>query len=99
MTQYDLPAMYDFLHSTPEQGLRKMLVDGKPMTDVHFQMLMKIVRNVSCEDFCKHVEANDFPKIKMGPAEVKLKEKLWKDCFHTFQQRGLLNPAQPKKAA
>ncbi len=98
MSQYDLPGLYEFLAHTPEQGLRKMLVDGKPMTDVHFNMLLKIVRAGASAEFCEHVEKEDFPKIKFGPAELKIKEKFWKDCFSTFQSRGILNPALPTKA-
>lgn len=97
MSQYDIPSLYDFLLHTPEQGLRKMLVDGKPMTEIHFNILMKVVRAVGCDDFEQHSDKKDFPKIKMNPNETKLKEKFWDDCFSAFQSRGLLNPALPQK--
>jgi hypothetical protein len=99
MSQYDVPGLFQFLANTPEQGLRKMLVDQKPMTDVHFNLLMKVVRSGDEAQFCTHVEKKDFPKIKMGPAEQKLKEKFWDDCFKTFEARGILNPATSQKAA
>ena len=99
MTQYDLPGLYQFLAHTPEGGLRKMFVDGKPMTDLHFQLLMKFVKNTSEEEFCHHLEAGSWPKIKLSPAEMKIRESFWKDCFQTFQSRGILNPALPKKQA
>lgn len=99
MNQFDLPGLFEFLTQTPEQGLRKMLVDGKPMSDVHFSLLIKILRTTSVEDFSKHCEAGDLPKLKMSPGEIKIKEKFWKDCFQTFSSRGILNPAAPKKAA
>ena len=38
MSQYDIPGLYDFLHQTPEQGLRKMLVDNKTFTEPHFNL-------------------------------------------------------------
>ncbi|MCS6837509.1 MAG: hypothetical protein NZ480_01560 [Bdellovibrionaceae bacterium] len=97
--QYDLPGLYQFLFNTPEGGLRKMLVDGKPMTDVHFQLLMKVVKACKEEEFVKHIENQTWPKIKISPAEMKIKEHFWKDCFITFSARGILNPAQPKKEA
>src|SRR5690349_14573768 len=97
MSQYDLPGLYDFLTNTPEGGLRKMLVDQKPITDVHFNMLMKVIRNCKVDQFCEHVEKKDFPKIKFSPNEIKLKEKFWDECFKTFESRGLLNPALPEK--
>jgi hypothetical protein len=99
MSQYDLNGLYEFLQQTPEQGLRKMLVDQKPMGDAHFNLLMKIVRGCSCEDFCSHVDKSDFPKIKMGPAEQKIKDKFWADCFQTFAARGILNPGKSSTAA
>lgn len=99
MSQYDLPGLYEFLAHTPEQGLRKMLVDGKPMTESHFNLLLKVVRGCQVKDFCSHCEKEDFPKVKMGPAEQKIKDRFWKDCMQAFQNRGLLNPAMPVKAA
>lgn len=99
MSNYDLPGLFDFLSSTPEQGLRKMFVDGKPMTEIHFNLLMKIVRQGNQDAFSQWVEASDFPKIKMSPNEHKLKEKFWIDCFKTFESRGILNPAIKKLAA
>lgn len=99
MSQYDMQSIYDFLLHTPEQGLRKMLVDGKPMTEVHFNLLMKIVRNTKLDDFSNHFEKEDFPKIKLGPAEQKLKEKFWKECVTALNARGLLGPAMPVKIA
>jgi hypothetical protein len=97
MSQYDLPSLYDFLLHTPEQGLRKMLVDGKPMTESHFSLLLKVVRGCKVEEFATHCEKEDFPKIKFGPAETKIKEKFWKDCMAAFATRGLLNPAVATK--
>ncbi|MFN7453379.1 MAG: hypothetical protein ACK5RO_01835 [Pseudobdellovibrionaceae bacterium] len=99
MSQYDLVGLFEFLAHTPEQGLRKMLVDNKPMSDVHFGLLLKVVRAGGASEFAEHVEKNDFPTVKLGPAEQKLKEKFWGDCFQTFQNRGLLNPALPQKIA
>lgn len=99
MSQYDVTSLYEFLQHTPEQGLRKMLVDGKPFTDVHFSLMIKIVRGCDVATFTKHFEAKDFPKIKFGPAETKLKEKFWADCVTCFNSRGLLGPAVAKPAA
>ena len=99
MTHYDLPGLYQFLTTTPEPGLRKMFVDGKPMTDVHFSLLMKIVRAGGESQFCSWIEASDFPKVKFSPNEHKIKEKFWADCFQTFESRGILNPAIKKIAA
>ena len=97
--QYDVPGLYDFLTNTPESGLRKMLVDNKTFTDVHFSMLMKVVRAGDEAKFCDHAEKTNFPKIKFGPAETKIKEKFWNDCFSYLAAKGLLNPSQKKNAA
>ncbi|HEY8270681.1 MAG TPA: hypothetical protein VIG33_07305 [Pseudobdellovibrionaceae bacterium] len=97
--QYDVPGLFDFLTNTPEAGLRKMLVDNKAFTDVHLSLLMKVVRACDVAKFCEHVEKTDFPKVKLGPAEIKLKEKFWNDSFTWLATKGLLNPAQKKHAA
>jgi hypothetical protein len=99
MSQYDVKGLYQFLAHTPEQGLRKMLVDNKPMTDTHFAMLMKVTRASDESRFCEHFEKSDFPKVKYGPAELKLKDKFWQDCTVTFKNRGILQPTTEIKAA
>lgn len=96
MTQYDLPGLFQFLTSTPEKGLRQMFVDGKPMTEVHFNLLIKVVRACDEPSFCQHIEAGDLPKVKFSPAEQKLREHFWAECFKTFESRGILNPADKK---
>ena len=93
MSQYDVAGLYEFLQHTPEQGLRKMLVDNKPFTETHFNLMIKIVRNCDVNAFTEHFEKNDFPKIKMGPAEQKLKDNFWKDCVTCWSARGILSPA------
>lgn len=98
MSSYDWNGLYDFLAHTPEQGLRKMLVDGKPMTDSHFSLLLKVVRAGSPE-FCKCAQEKSFPKVKFSPGETKLKDKFWDDCYATFNARGILGPATGAKAA
>ncbi|MFN8791138.1 MAG: hypothetical protein ACK5Y2_06755 [Bdellovibrionales bacterium] len=94
MSQYDYAGLYQFLLHTPEQGLRKMLVDQKSFTDAHFNLMLKIVRGCSEADFCQHAEESDYPKVKMGPAEQKIKEKFWGDLMSVCGARGLLAPAQ-----
>lgn len=97
--KYDVPGLYSFLIHTPEAGLRKMLVDNKPFTDAHFNLMLKVVRTVDEAHFGEHFEKQDFPKIKMGPAEIKLKEKFWADAMTTWNNRGLLTPAVATKVA
>jgi hypothetical protein len=98
MSQYDLPSLYQFLAHTPEQGLRKMLIDPKLFTDVHFNLMLKLVRGCSEAQFCEHVEKTDYPKVKMSANEMKLKDKFWADLFKVCESRGLLNPGQKAAA-
>ena len=97
--QYDVPNLYSFLHNTPEGGLRKMLIDNKPFSEVHFNLMMKIVRACNETQFTEHFDKQDFPKVKMGAAEINLKEKFWADCIVTWNNRGLLTPAVATRAA
>lgn len=99
MSQYDVSGLYQFLAHTPEQGLRKMLVDNKPMTDAHFNLLLKVVRAGDEAQFCTHFEKKDFPNVRFGPAEQKIREKFWGECEVTLKSRGILQPAVAKKAA
>ena len=97
--KYDVPGLYEFLTQTPEAGLRKILVDNKPFTEAHFNLLIKVVRGCDEAKFTECFDKCEFPKVKMGPAETKVKEKFWADAVATFDSRGLLNPAMPTKVA
>ena len=99
MSQYDVAGLYEFLLHTPEQGLRKMLVDNKTFTESHFNLMIKIVKTCDVATFTGHFEKCDFPKVKFGPAEIKLKDKFWADCVTILNSRGLLSPAPAQKAA
>jgi hypothetical protein len=96
---YDISSLYQFLTQTPEGGLRKMLVDGKPITDVHFNLLIKVVKYGTEDDFKKFCETNSFPPVRLSPKETPMKETFWADCIKTFQARGILQPAGGKTAA
>jgi hypothetical protein len=99
MSQYDTHSLHDFLFHTPEGALRKMLIDRKNMTDVHCNLLLKIVKTCTADQFGMHFDKQDFPKVRMSPSEEKLKEKFWKDCTTTLLERGLLQPAVAHKLA
>ena len=99
MSQYDSRGLHDFLFHTPESGLRKMLIDHKNMTDVHCNLLFKIVKSTTPDQFAECFDKQEFPKVRLGPAELKIKEKFWAQCTSTLLERGLLQPAQPVKLA
>lgn len=97
MSQYDTAGLYQFLTQTPEKGLRQMMIDGKHFSEIHFNILLKVVRACDEGTFGNHVDKGDFPKMRFNDKEEKLKEKFWKECMACLSQRGLLNPAPPKK--
>jgi hypothetical protein len=99
MSSFDTHSLYDFLFHTPESGIKKMLVDKKTMTDVHCNLLIKIVKSCPVDQFAVHFEKKDFPKLRMTPAETKIKEKFWEDCVAVLLERGILQPAGPVKVA
>lgn len=99
MSQYDVPGLYSFLVHTPEAGLRKMFVDPKSFTETHFNLMMKVVRGCDEAKFVEHFEKQDFPKVKLGPAEIKIKEKFWGEAMTVWNSRGLLAPAVATKVA
>jgi hypothetical protein len=92
-TNYDANMIYQFLTQTPESGLRKMLID-KSFSDLHFGMLMKIVRSSPEPQFCDHFYNSTYPKAKFNANEINLKEKFWGDCVVALNSHGLLSPAQ-----
>lgn len=92
-TNYDANLVYQFLTQTPESALKKMLTD-KSFTDVHFQVLMKIVRHSDEAKFCDHFYNCTFPKAKFNANEINLKETFWGDCINCLNSHGLLSPAQ-----
>lgn len=96
MSQYDIESLHQFLTSTPEKGLRSMLIDGQ-FTEPHFNMLMKMVRACNIEQFDALFTKGDFAKVKFSPKEAALKPKFWNDCEKCLNSRGLLTPAQAKK--
>ena len=98
MSQYDWTGLHQFLASTPEQGLRKMLVDPKSFTDVYFNLMLKVVRACNEAQFAEHGEKSDYPKVKMGPSDVKIKETFWVRLTEVCKSRGLLNPSQKTAA-
>lgn len=96
---FDVENLYQFLTQTPEGGLRKMLVDGKPMTEGHFNLMMKVVRHGGLTEFSRFCETGVFPPVRTNAKEQALKETFWNDCLKTFKDRGLLQPATAAKAA
>ena len=56
-------------------------------------LLLKVVKTCSAEEFAQHIEKKDFPKLRMGPAESKIKENFWNDCLQIFKARGILQPS------
>ena len=99
MSKYDVLGLHDFLMHTPESGVKKILIDRQRTTDAHCNLLLKIAKGCSPEDFERHFENQDFPKVRMGPAESKIKEKFWADCTAVLLERGILQPAVAGKIA
>lgn len=88
--------IYQFLTQTPESALKKMLVD-KTFTDLHFAMLIKIVRASDESKFCDYFYNSTYPKAKFNANEVNAKEHFWGICIKALDSRGLLSPATPQK--
>lgn len=98
MDQYDTEGLYQFLMETPEKGLRKMLVDAS-YTEMHFNILMKVVRSCDQQQFAQIFETGGFPKMRFNDKELKIKEKFWKDSLSCFLQRGILSTVKKVIAA
>lgn len=95
-TNYDGKMLFEFLTQTPESALKKMLVDNN-FSDLHFAMLMKIVRSSDESKFCDHFYNSTYPKAKFNSKEIHAKETFWTICVKALDSRGLLAPATPQK--
>ena len=96
-SNYDASLVYQFLINTPESALRKMLID-KAFTEIHFNLLIKVLRNSNEPQFCDHFSNSTFPKAKYNANEINLKEKFWDECVKALNTHGLLSPAQKSAA-
>ncbi len=88
--------IYQFLTQTPESALRKMLVD-KTFSEMHFNMMMKIIRSSDEKKFCDHFQNSTYPKAKFNANEINAKETFWNVCVKALDSHGLLSPASPQK--
>lgn len=89
-SQDELMSIYTFMKSTGEGNLKKMLVSGK-FTELHFKVLMKIVRSCKDTEFADHWINNTFPRLKLAGPEIAVKEALWGLSVDAFVTVGLLN--------
>ena len=91
-SESELTSVYEFLRSTPEGSLKKMMVSGK-MSDAHFRILMKVARACPAPEFIQHANGNGFPRIKLSSQEMPLKETLWPIALEKCVELGLLSKA------
>ncbi|MDZ4660844.1 MAG: hypothetical protein SGJ18_04420 [Pseudomonadota bacterium] len=83
-------SVYEFLLHTPEGALRKMLKDEKT-TDVHINLLLKIVKGATKDQFIEHFTKATFPVIKFNANDLKIKETFWVNCCGSLESIGLLS--------
>jgi hypothetical protein len=93
----DIASVFQFLKDTPEGPLRKMMV-GADLTENQFRLFLKVVRGCPEPIFIEMFKAEDFPKIRMTPAELPMRETLWPICKKKLAVLGLL-AASTKAAA
>jgi hypothetical protein len=93
----DVIGVLGFIKSTPESSLRKMLVNGE-LTEVHFRLLMKMAKQGAESEFVSVFQAETLPKMRLSPAEIKIKENFWPICKSKLAGTGLLNLNAPKAA-
>lgn len=99
----ELKSLHQFIRHTNEGNLKKMMLGGS-MTDVHVNMLVKIARGCTEDEFASHFEAGTFPKVKWSPAERGLTETCYRIFADACKKLGLLTgggqtAAPAKKAA
>ena len=93
----ELKSLHGFLRTTPEAGLKGMLVGGK-MTETHLKALMKVVRAANEDEWVTHWELRTFPRVKLNPQEVAVKENFYTVCGDACAKVGLLTSGAVKAA-
>lgn len=85
----DILGVVQFVKSTPEGNLLKMLKD-KEMTDVHIRLLIKLAKNSKDDEFLKAFTEEVMPSMKLSNSEHGIKEKFWPICKKKLGSMGLL---------
>lgn len=86
----DYSTIYDFVKSTGEGNVRKMMT-GTTMTPVHIGLLLKLVRGCTTQDFSKCGEGASFPNLKFSPQEREIKDTFWKTTCEACAKLGLVS--------
>lgn len=94
----EIKSLHGFIKATGEGNLKKMMMSGT-MTDVHVNMLVKVARACSEDEFVTHWDAGTFPKVKFSANESALKEKCYGVWAEACAKVGLLTLTAAKKAA
>lgn len=89
-SESDISSVRNFIASTSEGNLRKMLVGGD-MTDVHLRLLIKLAKGSSEADFINQFNNETFGQLKLGKAEKAINETFWPVCKKKLENVGLLN--------
>lgn len=92
MNSNEVKTVYEFLLHSPEAGVRRMLMDQMNFGDSYVRMALKIVRACKADEFAAHFEQGDFPRMKMGPADLEIRDSFWPHFKATLESRGLLSP-------
>jgi hypothetical protein len=89
----DILGIVNFVKSTPEGNLIKMLKDPD-MTETHVRLLIKLAKNSKDDAFVKSFNDELVPSIKMNENEHKIKDKFWGTAKRKLMNMGLLGPAK-----
>lgn len=96
-SQSEVSGVYDFLNSTAEGNLRRMLVSDS-MTDTYFRVLLKIGKFCTEADFADAFYNETMPAIKLSAKEKEAREFFWGVCKKRLEEVGLLGIIEQKAA-
>lgn len=86
----ELSSLHSFLMHTPEGALRKMLIGGQDLTDLHFRILVKLAKGGSESDFIQCFEAENFGSLRLSPKESAVSENFWPIIKAKLKSLGLI---------
>lgn len=83
--------IHQFLRHTPEERVRRSLLDPRLFTAAEARLALKIARACDVPEFAVHFKLEDFPRIRMTVAETKIRDTFWPRLKAMLRARGLLD--------
>ena len=94
MSLPEIERIHEFLLHTPEERVRRVLLDPASFTAAEARLALKIARSCDIEEFAVHFRREDFPNVRTNAAELKVRDTFWPRLKAMLRTRGLLTDSE-----